>query len=97
MNISGLLSSLNASSENSGGLAAAKNAAKNFPVGGLAGGAMAGGLVALLLGNKSVRKTATTAAKFGGAAVLGGLAYKAYRNWQISSGSANHRAFRNRQ
>ena len=42
--------------------------------GGLAGGVVAGGLVGLLAGNKSARKTAGTAAKYGGAAVLGGLA-----------------------
>lgn len=49
---------------------------------GLAGGAVAGGLMALLVGNKSARKFAGKAATFGGAALLGGLAYKAYRNWQ---------------
>lgn len=49
---------------------------------GLAGGAMAGGVMALLLGNKSARKFAGTAATYGGAALLGGLAYKAYKNWQ---------------
>ncbi|GAA5315523.1 MAG: tellurite resistance TerB family protein [Candidatus Pelagadaptatus aseana] len=53
----------------------------NLP-GGLAGGAVAGGLMALLVSNKSVRKTAGSAAKYGGAALLGGLAYKAYNNWQ---------------
>jgi len=50
--------------------------------GGFAGGAVAGGAMALLLGNKSVRKTAGKAAKYGGAAILGGLAYKAYKGWQ---------------
>ena len=49
---------------------------------GLAGGAMAGGIMTLLLGNKSARKFAGTAATYGGAALLGGLAYKAYKNWQ---------------
>jgi uncharacterized membrane protein YebE (DUF533 family) len=51
---------------------------------GLAGGAMAGGVMALLLGNKSARKFAGTAATYGGAALIGGLAYKAYKNWQHS-------------
>ncbi|MCG8669042.1 MAG: tellurite resistance TerB family protein [Pseudomonadales bacterium] len=50
--------------------------------GGLAGGAVAGGLVAMLVGSKSARKTAGKAATYGGAAVLGGLAYKAYKGWQ---------------
>ena len=49
---------------------------------GLAGGAAAGGLIALLMGNKSARKFAGKAAGYGGAAVLGGLAYSAYRNWK---------------
>lgn len=50
--------------------------------GGLAGGAAAGGVMALLMGSKSTRKMATKVAKLGGTAVLGGLAYKAYGNWQ---------------
>ncbi len=50
--------------------------------GGLAGGAAAGGVMALLLGSKSTRKMAKKVVKFGGTAVLGGLAYKAYDNWQ---------------
>ena len=53
----------------------------NIP-GGLAGGAAAGGIVALLMGNKSARKFAGKAAGYGGAALIGGLAYKAYQNWQ---------------
>ncbi len=50
--------------------------------GGLAAGAAAGGIMALLLSNKSARKVAGKAAKYGGAAVLGTMAYKAYQNWQ---------------
>lgn len=50
--------------------------------GGLASGAAAGGIMALLVSNKSARKFAGTAATYGGAAVLGGLAYKALQNWQ---------------
>jgi len=50
--------------------------------GGLAGGAAAGGVMALLLGSKSTRKMAKKVATIGGSAVLGGLAYKAYGNWQ---------------
>ena len=55
--------------------------------GGLAGGAVAGGIMALLVGNKSARKIAGKAAGYGGAALLGGLAYKAYSNWQHNKGS----------
>ena len=57
----------------------------NLP-GGLAGGALAGGVMALLMGNKSARKYAGKAATYGGAALLGGLAYKAYSNWQHNNG-----------
>lgn len=49
---------------------------------GLAGGAVAGGVMALLLGSKSTRKMAKKVATYGGTALLGGLAYKAYGNWQ---------------
>lgn len=54
--------------------------------GGLAGGAAAGGIMALLMSNKTARKYAGKAAGYGGAAVLGGLAYKAYSNWQHDKG-----------
>jgi uncharacterized membrane protein YebE (DUF533 family) len=60
---------------------------QNIP-GGLVGGAAAGGLMALLIGNKSARKMARSVAGYGGAAVLGGLAYKAYQNWQRNSSAA---------
>ena len=50
--------------------------------GGLAGGAAAGGVMALLMSSKSTRKMVGSAAKIGGSAVLGGLAYKAYSNWK---------------
>jgi uncharacterized membrane protein YebE (DUF533 family) len=56
----------------------------NIP-GGLAGGAAAGGIMALLIGSKSARKFAGKAAGYGGAAVLGGLAYKAFSDWQRSN------------
>ena len=55
--------------------------------GGLAGGAAAGGLMALLMGSKSARMFAGKAAGYGGAALLGGLAYKAYSNWQHNNGN----------
>lgn len=58
------------------------NSISSMLPGGLVGGAAAGGVIALLLGSKSTRKMATKVAKFGGTAVLGGLAYKAYGNWQ---------------
>jgi uncharacterized membrane protein YebE (DUF533 family) len=57
-------------------------------VGGLAGGAAAGGLIALLLGSKKVRKMAGGAVGYGGAAALGALALKAYQNWQAGQSPA---------
>lgn len=50
------------------------------PGGALAGGAAAGGLLALLLGNKR-------AAGLGSAAALGALALKAYQSWQARQGT----------
>ena len=55
--------------------------------GGLAGGAAAGSIMAMLMSSKSARKFAGKAAGYGGAAVLGGLAYKAYSNWQHNKGT----------
>lgn len=48
----------------------------------LAAGALGGGLLALLVGTESGRNVAGTAVKVGSLAALGGLAWKAYQNWQ---------------
>ncbi len=49
---------------------------------GLGGGALAGGLAALLVGTKTGRKVGKKALTYGGSALVGGLAYKAWRDWQ---------------
>ncbi|MFM5838194.1 tellurite resistance TerB family protein [Aeromonas rivipollensis] len=49
---------------------------------GMAQGGLAAGAMALLLGNKKIRKYGTKVAAVGGAAALGGLAYKLYQDWQ---------------
>jgi uncharacterized membrane protein YebE (DUF533 family) len=49
---------------------------------GAGGGALAGGLAAILLGSKTGRKIGGEALKLGGMAAVGALAYKAYRDWQ---------------
>ena len=67
--------------------AAVKSKTPEGLTGGIAGGLAAGGIVSLLLGNKQARKYAGTAAKFGGAALLGGAAYKLYQNWQQANQS----------
>lgn len=50
--------------------------------GGFGGGAVVGGLLGLLLGNKKFRKMGRSMAGYGGAAALGALALKVYQNWQ---------------
>jgi len=52
--------------------------------GGVATGAAAGGLAGLLMGGGKPKKIAETALTVGGVALVGGLAYKAYRNWQAN-------------
>lgn len=56
--------------------------------GGLATGAAAGGLAAILLGGAKPKKLAKNALKVGGAALVGGLAYKAWRDWQANKAPA---------
>jgi uncharacterized membrane protein YebE (DUF533 family) len=46
------------------------------------GGLAAGGLLGVLLGQKKMRKMAGGALGYGGAAVLGALAFRAFQNWQ---------------
>ena len=54
---------------------------------GLATGALAGGLAGLLMGGKSGRKIAKNALTVGGLALVGGIAYSAYRDWQKNKGA----------
>lgn len=65
-----------------GGLAGSLGNVLGGSMGGIGGGAVAGGLAALLMGSKSGRKMAGTALQLGGMAVVGAIAYKAYRDWQ---------------
>ncbi|GGD08787.1 tellurite resistance TerB family protein [Aquisalinus flavus] len=50
--------------------------------GGFARGAATGGLAGLVLGGKGGRKMVKNTAKIAGVAVVGGLAYKAWQDWQ---------------
>lgn len=61
-------------------------------LGGIGGGALAGGLAGILLGTKQGRKIAGTAATVGGMALVGALAYGAYRNWQAGRAPADTQA-----
>jgi uncharacterized membrane protein YebE (DUF533 family) len=56
----------------------------NSGLGGIGGGALAGGLAGLLLGSKQGRNVAGTVLQVGGIAAVGALAYYAYRNWQAN-------------
>ncbi len=50
--------------------------------GGFAGGALAGGALGMLMGNKKFRKIGGKVATYGGIAALGALAYRVYQNSQ---------------
>jgi uncharacterized membrane protein YebE (DUF533 family) len=53
--------------------------------GGIAGGALAGGLAGLLTGTKTGRKLGKNALTYGGMALVGGLAYKAWSDWRAGN------------
>ena len=55
---------------------------------GFAGGAVAGGLLGLLLGSKKMRKMGGGVLGYGGAAVLGALAHRAYQNYQAGKSAS---------
>lgn len=58
-------------------------------MGGAGGVAAAGGLLAVLLGGKKLRKGAGGVLSHGGAAVLGALAHRAWQNWQAGQAPAS--------
>lgn len=51
---------------------------------GLGGGALGAGALGLLLGSKKARKIGGKVAMYGGAAALGAMAFRAYKQWQES-------------
>ncbi len=55
---------------------------------GLGKGALAGGLLTVLLGTKGGRRVTGTTLKLGSLAALGGLAYQAYQRWQANQEGA---------
>jgi len=59
----------------------AEGEARDAKMDGLKKGAMAAGVLALLLGTKGGRQLSGSALKIGSLAALGGLGYKAYQNW----------------
>jgi uncharacterized membrane protein YebE (DUF533 family) len=62
-----------------------------------AAGAATGGLVGLLLGSKKAKKVGGKLLGYGGAAVLGGLAYKAWQNYQAKQPQRGHQQPMQRQ
>ncbi|WP_233235052.1 tellurite resistance TerB family protein [Bordetella sp. LUAb4] len=55
---------------------------KSLLPGGFTGGALTGGVLGLLLGNKKFRKMGGKVAAYGGMAAIGAVAYRAYQDWQ---------------
>ena len=55
---------------------------------GVAGGALSGGALSLLMGNKKFRKVGGKVAAYGGVAALGAVAYHAYGQWKNSAQQA---------
>ncbi len=70
------------------------SSASGSKLGGFGGGALAGGALGLLLGNKKFRKMGGKFATYGGTAALGALALKAYQDWQSKSGADQATAHR---
>lgn len=63
---------------------------RDATISGLKTGAMAAGIMALLLGTKSGRKVTGSALKLGSLAAVGGIAWQAYKSW--SAGNAESAA-----
>ena len=59
----------------------AEGAERDAKMDGLKKGAMAAGVLALLLGTKGGRRLSGSALKIGSLAAIGGIGYKAYQNW----------------
>lgn len=78
MNIQNLLNQFTGSTANNSSTHDTNN---SILISGLMGGA-AGGVMGLLVGSKKGRQFAGKAATMGGAALIGGIAFKAYKNWQ---------------
>ncbi len=66
----------------------AQGAERDAMLSGMGKGALAAGALALLLGTKGGRKLTGVGLKLGSLAALGGLAYKAYQNWQAQQPGA---------
>lgn len=91
MSIQGILQQLLQSAQGMARGAGTDSGQKNSnssPMQGFAGGALTGGALALLLGNKKFRKLGGNVAAYGGMAALGAVAYRAYGEWQKNQGTS---------
>lgn len=70
------------------GGASGKTSGGGSDLGSMLKGAGGGAALAMLLGNKRVRKVGGKVAIYGGLAALGVIAYKAYGNWQAKQAGA---------
>ena len=86
VDIQRLLNSFLGSADGSSSIGKAAQSLKTGGVpGGLLGGAAAGGLIATLVSSKKARKFGGKALTYGGLAVLGGLAYKAWNDHKANA------------
>lgn len=79
----GLVSGQNTSQANPASTSNGSSGLKGF-----AGGALTGGALALLMGNKKFRKIGGKVATYGGVAALGAAAYHAYGQWKENKAQA---------
>lgn len=77
-----LLQSAQGMAQGANGAEAPQQGGNTSSMKGFTGGALTGGALALLLGNKKFRKMGGSVAAYGGMAALGALAYRAYGEWQ---------------
>jgi len=59
---------------------------RDATISGIKTGALAAGVMALLVGTKSGRKLTGSALKLGSLAAVGGIAWQAYKNWSAAGG-----------
>ena len=67
----------------------AEGAERDAKMDGIKKGAMAAGVLALLLGTKGGRSISGSALKFGSLAAIGGIGYKAYQNWLVEKNATD--------
>ncbi len=91
MSIQNLLQQMLSSGQQAGQSAGSQlnDLGRKTGLGGFGGGALTGGALGLLLGNKKFRKMGGKVATYGAAAALGAVALKAYTDWQKQRSTNN--------